>query len=123
MLPSRESAPPTAYLGPSIHITGEVSAAEPLIIAGSVDGTITLSDYALTIVAGSRIHADVVAGSILISGNVIGCLKATGRIVAEQSAAIEGSLSAPAIMVVDGAHVQGKVEVGSPRRAVLPAAS
>lgn len=115
--------PPTAYLGPSIHITGEVTAAEPLVIAGSVDGTITLSDHALTIVAGSRIHADVVAGSILISGNVVGCLKASARIVAEQSAAIEGSLSAPAIMVIDGAQVQGKVEVGSRRRAALPAAS
>jgi cytoskeletal protein CcmA (bactofilin family) len=102
--------PNTAYIGPSIHITGEVAADEPLTIAGRVTGPIRVSGHMLTIEAGARTEADITAETIVTSGDSYGCLTATVRIVVGGTATIEGSLSAPAISVADGALVHGRVE-------------
>ena len=102
--------PNVAYIGPSIHITGEVAADEPLTIAGRVSGPITVSGHVLTIEAGARTEADIIADTILISGDSHGCLTATVRIVVGGTATIEGTLSAPTISVADGARVHGRVE-------------
>ena len=82
--------PNTAYIGPSIHITGEVAADEPLTIAGRVSGPITVSGHMLTIEAGAHTEADITADTIVISGDSHGCLTATARIVVGGTATIEG---------------------------------
>ena len=102
--------PNVAYIGPSIHITGQVEADEPLTIAGRVSGPITVNGHAVTIEAGARTEADITADTIVISGDSHGRLTATVRIVVGGTATIEGTLSAPAISVADGAVVHGRVE-------------
>ena len=111
----------SAQIGPSIHIKGEVKANEPLTIAGRVDGSIDVSGHPLTVTEGGRITADIVAHTIVVCGNVNGRLTADGRIVVQQTATIEGDLSAPCVTVVDGAQLQGHFEVVGKR--ALPLAS
>jgi cytoskeletal protein CcmA (bactofilin family) len=115
--------PNTAYIGPSIHITGEVAADEPLTIAGRVSGPITVSGHMLTIEAGAHTEADIKADTIVINGNSHGCLTATARIVVAGTATIEGTLSAPAISVADGALVHGRVDAAGRPGAALRLAS
>ena len=115
--------PNTAYIGPSIRITGEVAADEPLTIAGRVFGPITVNGHALTIEAGAHTEADIIADTIVISGNSHGCLTATVRIVVGGTATIEGTLSAPAISVADGALVHGRVDAEGRPGAALRLAS
>ena len=111
--------PNTAYIGPSIHITGEVAADEPLTIAGRVSGPITVSGHMLTIEAGAHTEADITADTIVISGDSHGCLTATVRIVVGGTATIVGNLSAPTISVADGALVHGRVDaMGRPGSAL-----
>jgi cytoskeletal protein CcmA (bactofilin family) len=113
----------TAHIGASIHIKGEITAHEPLTIAGQVEGTIDVSGHPLVVTEGGRIKADVVAHSIEVGGIVTGSLTADGRIVVLKSATIEGDLSAPSVVIDDGAQLQGRFEIVGKRRAELLLAS
>lgn len=105
-----------AHIGASIRIKGQVSAQEPLTIAGHVVGTIDLTGHPLTVTDSGHVKADIVAHTIVIGGKVNGKLLADGRIVMNKTAVFDGDLSAPAVSVVDGAQVQGRLEIaGLPR--------
>lgn len=99
-----------AQIGPSIRIKGEISASEPLTIAGQVDGSIEVDGHPLTIVAGSRVNATIVAHTIVIGGAVSGSLNAAARIVVRETATVDGDLAAPAVSLADGATLHGRVE-------------
>jgi len=112
-----------AQIGPSIRIKGEVTAQEPLTIAGEVEGTIEVNGHALTVMPNARVTATVMAESMVIGGNIHGTLQAGTRIVVRETATIDGDLSAPAISLADGATVRGRVETTARPAAVLPLAS
>jgi cytoskeletal protein CcmA (bactofilin family) len=99
-----------AQIGPSIHIKGEITANEPIMILGRVDGTIDVEGHEVTIDVGGRIDADVTAHTIVIGGAVTGRVLAGARIVIRETATIEGELSAPALSLADGATVTGRIE-------------
>ena len=111
----------TVGIGPSIHIKGDVTAAEPITVAGHVDGTIAVDGHALTVAASGRVKANITAHTIVIGGNVNGRLNAGACIVVHETATIEGDLSAPAVSFADGATVQGKVETAARRPSAVPA--
>ena len=108
----------SALIGPSVHIKGEVSAREPLTIAGQVTGTIDVGGHPLTLTSVSRIDANIVAHTIVIAGSVNGRLNAEERIVVEQTATLNGDVSAPSLTVHDGAVLQGHLDIAGHRRAV-----
>jgi cytoskeletal protein CcmA (bactofilin family) len=111
-----------AQIGPSIRIKGDVTAHEPLTIAGHVDGTIDVSGHLLTVTQAAQIMADVVAHTIVVAGTISGRVIADGRIVVEHTAAIDGEMSAPIVKVDDGAQLHGRCEIVG-KRAELQLAS
>ncbi len=111
-----------ARIGRTIHIKGEVSAAEPIIVDGSVVGSIDLTGHPLTITENGNIDATVIAHTVTVSGRVTGTITASARIVVQQSARVDGDLAAPAVTVQDGATIHGRLEVEG-RRAGLALAS
>ena len=112
-----------AQIGPSIHIKGEVTAQEPLTVAGHVDGTIQVSGHTVTVAAEGRINATIDADAIVVAGRVKGRLQAGSRIVIRDTAAVDGDLSAPRIGIAEGATVHGKVETAARTGKVLQLAS
>jgi cytoskeletal protein CcmA (bactofilin family) len=112
-----------AHIGSSVVIKGEISAKEPLVISGRVDGTISAPGQIVTIEAGAQVTADVAAASIVVGGTVHGSLAAEDRIALRTGADVEGDLSAPRIAVEDGACVRGKALIVGTRDADLARAS
>ncbi len=100
-----------SHIGPSITITGDITADEPLTIAGRVEGTVSLDKHPVTIDQSGHVKGDLLADAVIVSGHVNGSLVATTRIIVRESAVIEGSLSAPVLNVVEGAQVSAKVDV------------
>jgi cytoskeletal protein CcmA (bactofilin family) len=100
----------TALIGPSIRIKGELSAREPLVIAGHVDGSVEVEGHQVTIVESGNVTATVQADTIVVAGTVNGILNAASRIIVRATAVIEGDLSAPSVSLADGATVHGRVE-------------
>src|SRR5690242_13364677 len=68
-----------ASIGKSVQIQGEVRGSEDLIVDGSVEGTITLSDSRLTIGPNAHVKANVSARDVIILGVLVGDITATGR--------------------------------------------
>ena len=57
-------------IGKSIHVKGDVTAREPFLIAGSVEGTIEIDQHTLTIADGASVSAAITAESVVIGGTV-----------------------------------------------------
>jgi cytoskeletal protein CcmA (bactofilin family) len=100
-----------AQIGPSIRINGNITAKEPLTIAGEVTGSIDLSGHHLVVTEAGRVVADITAQSMIIGGVVNGRLIAAGAIVIRQTATVEGELAAASMSVDDGAQLRGRFEV------------
>jgi cytoskeletal protein CcmA (bactofilin family) len=110
-------------VGSSVVIKGELTAQEDLVIAGRVEGTVTVTGHSVRVEAGAGVVGDITAMAIVVSGTVQGSLMAEERICAEAGADLQGDISAPQISVADGAVVNGRLETIKASRRTLKVAS
>jgi cytoskeletal protein CcmA (bactofilin family) len=104
-----------ALIGSTIVVKGEISAKEPLVVAGRVEGTIHAPGFVVSIEPGAQVMADIAAAGIVVAGTVKGALVAEERIALRAGAEVRGDLTAPRIAVEDGASVSGKADIaGTP---------
>ena len=101
--------------GQSIVIKGDITGGEDLVIAGRVEGSITLAGRALTLAPGSEVIGIVSAAAVTLSGHVEGSVEATERLEVKNTAVVDGDLSTPRLVVADGAQLQATI--GMPGRA------
>lgn len=109
----------TAWIGQGVVIEGRVISSQDLRIDGRVDGTIEVGEHMLTVGARAAVKANLVARSILISGTVIGNVTATARVDLQATGSVEGDISTPRLVMVDGAVIKGKVKTGGHRTATI----
>jgi cytoskeletal protein CcmA (bactofilin family) len=101
-----------AALGRSVTVKGELTGSEDLTVDGRVDGTIDLSQHALTIGPNAIIHARIAAKTVTVFGTVLGNITAHDTII-RKGASVEGDLSCTRLAIQDGAHFCGKVEMAA----------
>jgi cytoskeletal protein CcmA (bactofilin family) len=104
-------ARPGSRLGPGLRIKGEISGAENLTVDGAIDGLIQLEGGKLTVGAGARIAADILAAEIVVYGEVKGNLCARDRIEVKKDGSVVGELRTSRIMIEDGAYFKGSIEI------------
>ena len=107
--------------GQSIVIKGDISGGEDLVIAGRVEGSITLAGRALMLAPGSHVVGVVSAAAVTLAGRVEGSIEATERLEVKNTAVIEGDLSTPKLVVADGAQLKATIDmpVQSEKRALV----
>ncbi len=98
-------------IGKGICIRGEVSGEEDFFLDGVLEGNITLTGKRLTVGANGVIHADIVAGDLVVFGRVEGSVKASGRAELKHSAVFIGDISAARLSIEDNATLQGYVDL------------
>lgn len=114
---------PSALIGTSVRIKGQLTAQEDVVISGRLEGSITVKGHRVTVSAGAEVVADIQAAEVVIAGQVLGTVSAERRIELTATADAEGELHAPAIYVVEGAVFQGRLETQAARAAGLRIAS
>ncbi len=102
-----------ANIGKSIVFKGELTGDEDLEIEGSIEGRIDLPKGQLTIGAHGRVKAEITAKAVVIVGKVTGNVKATERLEVQSSGIVEGDLSAPRLLIQEGAVVNGAIDMGA----------
>jgi cytoskeletal protein CcmA (bactofilin family) len=102
---------PGSHLGRTLSIKGEISGSGDLVVDGSLDGLIQMEGGKLTVGAGAKITADILAAEILVYGEVKGNLCARDRIEIKRDGSVLGELSTSRIMIEDGAYFKGSIEV------------
>ena len=105
----------TAWIGQGVVVEGRITSSQDLRIDGRVEGTIEVGDHVLMVGARAAVKANLVAKSILISGTVIGNITATDRLDLQPTASVEGDISSPRLVMVEGAVVKGRVDAGGNR--------
>jgi cytoskeletal protein CcmA (bactofilin family) len=114
--PQRAQSTSRAIIGPSIDLTGELTGAEDLLVEGRVQGKIRLPQNSVTVGAKGRISADVQARVVEIEGEVDGHVTAEEIVLLRKSARVKGDLSAPRVVIEDGAKFKGTIDM-EPKRA------
>ena len=101
----------TARLGPSLHIKGEISGNEDLLIEGSIEGLVQLDERKRTVGATAKVTADIIAREVVVYGSVKGNLRAKDRIEIKKDGSVNGDLTTARIMIEDGAYFKGSIEI------------
>jgi cytoskeletal protein CcmA (bactofilin family) len=102
---------PTGWLGASLHIKGDITGTEDLVIDGSVEGMIELDERKLTVGTTAKLTADINARDVVVHGYVKGNVHAKGRIEIRKDGSVIGNLTTAQIMIEDGADFKGSIEI------------
>ncbi len=97
--------------GQSIVIKGDITGSEDLVIAGRVEGSISLSGRVLTLAQGSKVVGQISAGTVVVSGSVKGTIGAETRLDIKSTAVVDGKLTAASLVVADGSQMTAKIEM------------
>jgi cytoskeletal protein CcmA (bactofilin family) len=98
-----------AVIGEGVRIQGEVTADKELVIAGEVSGRIR--SQSIVIRSGGAIDAEVEAAKVTVQGRAAGSISAREKIEVKASAMVAADLSAPSIVIEEGAIVRGSVKM------------
>jgi cytoskeletal protein CcmA (bactofilin family) len=107
----RDKMGQVAIIGQSIQIKGELTGNEDLTIDGTVEGNIQLKENNLTIGPNGNIKADINAKKVTIIGEVQGNVTAEETVEIRESGKLRGNITAPRLVIADGAFFKGSVEM------------
>jgi cytoskeletal protein CcmA (bactofilin family) len=111
MAKSHDRPATIAMIGPSIHIKGDVSGEESLVIQGQVEGTINLKQNNLIIGQDGKVNATIHAHTITIEGNLQGDVFGGERVIVKKTGNVRGNISAPQVSMEEGAKFKGSMDM------------
>jgi cytoskeletal protein CcmA (bactofilin family) len=97
-----------AFLGPGSHFEGKLVFDEIVRLDGAFRGEITSKD---TLIVGESadLQAQVIVGSLIISGKLRGSIKAVTRVIMRAPAEIDGDVETPSLTVEEGVIWNGQL--------------
>lgn len=101
-----------ATIGRSITIRGDVTGDEDLLIQGRVDGSVDLKQHSVTVGADGEVKASIVGRVVIVEGSVEGNIRSEEQVVLRSSARVQGDITAPRLVLEDGARFRGGVDMG-----------
>lgn len=108
---SMKSPATLAMIGSSIHIKGEVSGEESLVIQGQVEGTVNLKQNNLIIGQQGKVSANIHAQTITIEGTLTGDVFGAERVIVKKTGNVHGNISAPQVSMEEGAKFKGSIDM------------
>lgn len=121
-----KDAPREGDLKPAATITvvardtalrGDVTGKASVRVEGKVAGSVSV-DGTLEVAEGATVEAEVKAGIVRVAGAVTGNVTATRLIELLATARVKGDLTAPALHVVEGAALEGRVVMAAGEKPV-----
>ena len=98
-------------IGASIHIKGDVTGDEDLIIQGHVDGTVNLKGHNVTISKSAKVKANIEANQIIVEGELSGDMNGDEKVIIRETGNVYGNIVAPRVTLEDGALFKGSIEM------------
>jgi cytoskeletal protein CcmA (bactofilin family) len=94
-----------------VKVEGDFNSDGDVVIDGEVIGSVKTT-RSLTIGQAARIHANVVANTVLIAGEVKGDIEAVERLELTSTSKVKGDIVTALISVAEGAKLNGKISMG-----------
>ncbi len=108
-----------ATIGASMHIKGEISTREELLVDGEVEGALE-SHSLLTVGHNGKVRANIKAREVVVFGTVRGNVEVTGKIAIREQGSLVGDIKAAGISIDDGAYFKGSIDIARPEPKVMP---
>jgi cytoskeletal protein CcmA (bactofilin family) len=104
--PSAKPADLSAFIDEGSEIEGKYSFTGTVMLNGKLSGEIVTQD---TLIIGEKgiVNAIVRAGTVIISGEVVGNVNATERVELRGTARVFGDVEAPVVVVEEGVLFEG----------------
>jgi cytoskeletal protein CcmA (bactofilin family) len=110
---SGASANLTAFIDQGSEFEGKLTFKDTVRIDGTFSGEIT-SENTLIVGETGSIEATIRSNTVVVSGSVVGNIVAARQIVLHKSAKVQGDMSAPSLMIEEGAIFNGQLSMGRP---------
>jgi cytoskeletal protein CcmA (bactofilin family) len=101
----------STIIGETITVAGNVSGDEDLTIRGRLEGSVSVAKT-LVVEQGGVVKAEIHARNCVISGVVLGNVSASESVEITREARMVGDISAPRVIIADGAAFRGRVDMG-----------
>ena len=96
------------FVGDVVNFTGEVCFKSMLRIDGNFSGNVTSADGTLIVSTGAQVTKAVIKVAVAkINGTVEGDILASKELVLGRTANVKGMITAPALVVEEGAQLNG----------------
>jgi cytoskeletal protein CcmA (bactofilin family) len=105
--------PPSATIGASMFIKGDISTREELLVDGEVEGTLE-SHSLLTVGPNGKVRADIKAREVVIFGSVHGNVEAMEKLAIRGEGSLVGNIKTAGISIDDGAYFKGSIDIVRP---------
>jgi len=102
-------------------IKGELEFSNSFRIDGLVEGSVR-SRSELVIGEDGTVEGEIDVARCLVGGQVRGTIKASEKVVLHASAKVFGEIHAPAVVMEDGAFLEGKVDMAAGAKKATPPA-
>jgi cytoskeletal protein CcmA (bactofilin family) len=102
---------PTALLGATLTIKGEITSEEDLQIDGRVWGPISLQGRRLTVGRTAELNSSVTAGEVIVFGKLTGNLCARDRVEIKKDGSVIGDIITTRVSIEEGADFKGRMEI------------
>jgi cytoskeletal protein CcmA (bactofilin family) len=97
----------------TILVEGTLSGSGQILVDGRVRGSIDGKDV-VVVASRGRIDAAVHARVVMVAGRIVGNITADEKIELEPTAQVDGDMTAPRILIKDGATFRGNVTMRTP---------
>jgi cytoskeletal protein CcmA (bactofilin family) len=108
----------TAVIGAFMHIKGEISTKEELVIDGEVEGAVE-SQSLITVGKNGKVKANIKAREVSILGSVHGDVEAVDKIAIREQGSLVGNIKTAGISIDDGAYFKGSIDIVRPEPKVV----
>ena len=101
----------TTLVAAGSRIKGHITGKAPVVVEGEVNGHLKV-DSDVVIGPSGLVKGEVKATSVRVSGKIVGNVVGTDSVEILKEGSLEGDVSSPRVIIVDGAFFKGKVEMG-----------
>jgi cytoskeletal protein CcmA (bactofilin family) len=91
-------------------LEGTLRAAEPVLVAGTLRGTLE-AEGTVTVEANGRLEARVVAPELVVAGFLDGRVECAGRLEVRASGLVKGRLQVGTLRIEEGALLDGQLQM------------
>lgn len=99
-----------SVVGAGLIVEGELTSDEPVVVEGTVRGTLTTAE-AISVAADGVVEADLQGLSVIVAGQVTGNVSASARVDIQAGGRLIGDVKANRLTIADGASFRGNVDM------------
>ena len=100
----------STHIAPGAKIIGQVHGTCDLVVDGELEGQVRLESH-VTVGAEGRVRGDIHARTVRIGGRVVGNVHGDEKVEILPTGRLEGDVTAPRVVLAEGAFFKGKVEM------------